>query len=124
MATAALGLLRTIVLIGAIAAAAPAAAQAVGSLDALRLDALRMQQEDAVRRLIDQQNQLMAAEAQARADRAAMELRLQRDLPVRIPEPASGSRLAPAAAAVFPSIPAKALTDSNRRIQAAVRDRH
>lgn len=104
----------------------PAAAQVAGPVDQMQLETLPMQQENAARRLIDQQNQLMAAEAQARADRAAMELRLQRELRVRIPEPASGPRSASAAepAPVFPSVPAEALADSNRKVQAAARDRH
>lgn len=117
--------MRAALLIFALAAATPAAAQVVTPLDQMQLETLRMQQESMARRLIDQQNQLMAAEAQARADRAALELRLQRDLPVRVPEPPARSTpsVTNAPPPVFPSIPDAALADSNRKVRDAVRNR-
>ena len=69
-------------LILVLAAASPAAAQVLTP----QHDALRFEQEQMQRRMIDQQNQLMAAEARARADQAALQQQLQRDLPVRVPE--------------------------------------
>lgn len=115
--------MRGVLLILALAAS-PAAAQVVGPIDQMQLDALRMQQENAGRRLIDQQNQLMAAEAQARADRAVLELRLERDLPVRLPAPVAAPLPRTAdAPGTFPSIPDAALAESNRRIRDATRDR-
>lgn len=106
-------------------AAMPAAAQVVTPLDQMRLETLRMQQESMARRLIDQQNQLMAAEARAQADRAALELRLQRDLPVRVPEPPARSTppVTSAPLPAFPSIPDAALADSNRKVRDAARNR-
>jgi len=117
--------MRVLVTIFALAAAAPAAAQVPGPLDQMQLDTQRMQQESLARRLIDQQNQLMAAEAQARADRAVLELRLQRDLPVRAPEPPPAATPAAANAppAAFPSVPDAALADPNRKVQAATHER-
>jgi len=88
-----------------------------------QLDELRMQQEAAHRRAIDQSNQLMALEARLRAEQASADL--QRSAP-RAPElryePATRRGTA-AAAARYPSIPDAALAESNRRVQAAARNR-
>ncbi|HEY0650731.1 hypothetical protein, partial [Phenylobacterium sp.] len=88
-----------------------------------QLEDLRMQQEAANRRAIDQSNQLMALEARLRADQASADL--QRSAP-RVPElryEPSTRRGTAAAAARFPSIPDAALADSNRRVQDAARNR-
>ena len=106
------------------AAAAPAAAQFVAPAD---LDMLRMQQEQAQRRAIDQANQLEALSARQRADSADLDLRLQRgdvgprQAPTLRYEPPA--RTAAGASSRYPSIPDAALADSNRRVQAAAANR-
>lgn len=105
------------------AAATPAAAQIFGPADPM----LRMQQEDAQRRAIDQANQLEAMSARMRADQATLELRLQRGEvgPPQVPALRFGSPAGPSApaSATFPSIPDAALADSNRRVQQAAGNR-
>jgi hypothetical protein len=107
----------------ALLAAAPAAAQPL--VQQQQLDDLRMQAEAAQRRAIDQQNQLMSLEARLRADQATYDL--QRNAPavptLRYDPPTGGGVGAPAAATRYPSIPDRALADSNRRVQAAVGNR-
>jgi hypothetical protein len=110
--------MRNLMIAAAVLAAAPAAAQIPTQS---QIDELRFQQETAQRRAIDQQNQLMALDARLRADQATYDL--QRSTP-RVPElrydlaPSAGGT---AAFARYPSIPDKALADSNRRVQDAVR---
>jgi len=112
--------MRTLIALIALATASAAAAQPL--TQQLQLDELRMQQEAAQRRAIDQSNQLMALEARLRAEQATADL--QRGAP-RAPglryEPAR--RSAPSAAAKYPSIPDAALADSNRRVQEAAKNR-
>ena len=109
------------------AAAAPAAAQGFGPADQLQLDMLRMQQEQAQRRAVDQANQLEALSARLRAEQAALDLRLQRGevgqppVPVLRYEPPPRSRAT--VSSRYPSIPDAALADSNRRVQQAARNR-
>src|SRR5688572_16708817 len=86
-----------------------------------QLEDLRLQQQAAQRRAIDQSNQLMALEARLRAEQASADL--QRSAP-RVPE----LRYEPSArrgtaAARYPSIPDAALAESNRRVQDAARNR-
>ena len=117
--------MRTALIFAALAAAAPAAAQPLSA--GVQLDALRMEQDAIQRRMIDQQNQLMATEARARADQAAAQLQIQRDLPVRPPElrydPAVRAAPAPTSTPTYPSMPGGALAESNRRVQDAARNR-
>lgn len=103
----------------AAAAASPAVAQHPSTV----LDDLRMQQEAAQRRAIDQSNQLMALEARLRAEQAAADL--QRPAP-RLPElrykPAAGSGFTPAIPPGYPSIPESTLAASNKRVRDAARE--
>ena len=113
--------MRRLILAALIAAAAsPAAAQFVSP----QLEDLRMQQEAAQRRAIDQSNQLMALEARLRAEQAAADL--QRPAP-RLPElrykRASGSAFTRATPPGYPSIPETTLADSNKRVRDAARER-
>lgn len=119
--------MRILTVLGFLALAAPAAAQALGPTDLLALDMQRAQLQAAQRRAIDQANQLEAAQARLRADQAVLDLRFQRgDVgPARIPmlpyaQATSTSTLPPA---VYPSIPDALLADSNAKVQAAV-ERH
>jgi hypothetical protein len=104
----------------AAAAASPAAAQFVSP----QLEELRMQQEAAQRRAIDQSNQLMALEARLRADQATADL--QRPAP-RVPEvrykPAAGTGFTRATPPGYPSIPETTLADSNKRVRDAAKER-
>lgn len=110
----------------ALAIASPAAAQGLSPGDQILLDDLRMRQQAAERRAIDQANQLMALEARLQAERSVQDLRSQA-VPPRLPErpgeppqdPASPS----AVAAPFPTIPDAALAESNRRVREATRRR-
>ena len=76
------------------------------------------------RRAIDQSNQLMALDARLRAEEAAAQL--QRPAP-RVPElrykPAAGAGFTRALPPSYPAVPDAALADSNRRVQAAARNR-
>ncbi|MEW5684660.1 MAG: hypothetical protein AB1942_07065 [Pseudomonadota bacterium] len=118
---------RIFLVLAALAAATPAAAQQV-FIPSLQLDALRLEQEATQRRMIDQQNQLMAAEAKAKADQAALQLQLQRDLPLRPPEvrhdpTVPAAAVPPATPPAYPTTPDAALADSNRKVQDATRNR-
>jgi hypothetical protein len=101
------------------AAASPAGAQVLSP----QFEDLRMQQEAAHRRAIDQSNQLNALENRLRAEQAAGEL--QRIAP-RVPElrykPATGG-FTPALPPTYPAVPDSTLADSNRRVQDAARNR-
>lgn len=111
--------MRTLLAIGVLAVSAPAAAQPTQ----LQLDDLRMQQQNAERRAIDQANQMMALEARLRAEQATLELQLQRS-GVGVPAPTYQPSLTPAPAAVkYPSMSDAALAESNRRVQAAAKNR-
>ena len=107
-----------------IAASLAVATPALAQLPAAQVEELRMQQQAADRRAIDQSNQAMAAEARMRADQAAVDLQAQRNaqaLPeLRYDPPA---RSASAVAPIYPKTPDAALADSNKRVQAAARPR-
>ena len=111
--------MRYLIAVLLLAAATPAAAQHPQT----QLDDLRMQQQEAQRRAIDQSNQLMALDARLRAEQASAEL--QRP-PPRLPEvrykPATGGfvRAMPPS---YPSVPDTTLADSNRKVQDAARNR-
>lgn len=104
--------------------AAPASAQP--ALQQQQLDDLRMQQQAAERRAIDQANQLQALETRLRADQAVADLSIQR-AGVRVPAPPAGDpTLAPKGAVpavAYPSTPDAALAESNKRIQDITRNR-
>jgi hemolysin activation/secretion protein len=102
-----------------LAAATPAVAQPTQ----IQLDDLRMQQQEAQRRAIDQSNQLTALETRLRAEQAAADL--ERPAP-RVPEmrykPAVGG-FTRAMPPTYPSVPDTTLADSNRKVQDATRSR-
>ena len=122
-----MGPMRTLFAIALIATAAPAGAQVLDPLSQMQLQDLRMQQEAAQRRAIDHANQLEALAARLRADQATLDLQVQRgDVG---PRQAPGLRYEPAARSAssslgkYPSMPDAALMDSNRKVQAASRNR-
>jgi hypothetical protein len=112
--------MRALVILLALAAAAPAAAQTTQ----FDLDYLRAQQQAAQQREVAQHNELMALEARLRAEQAVVEQQLAR-VPVRVPEPPYASPLPPAKidTSKLPSIPDATLADSNRRVQEAAGNR-
>jgi type II secretory pathway pseudopilin PulG len=119
--------MRSLVVIALLAAAAPAAAQGLNAADQAVLQDLRMQQEAAQRRAIDQANQLEAASARLRAEAATLDLQLQRGDVGPRRAPALRYELPPAAAPAspgkYPSMPDAALADSNKKVQDAARNR-
>lgn len=102
--------------------AAPAVAQ-VG-VNPFVLDDLAARQAEAERRAIDLSNQLMAAEARARAEQAVLDLRLQSLTSPRIVV-LPAATFAPSAPATLslPSIPDAMLADSGRRVAEAASNR-
>ena len=112
--------MRVLLVVGLLSLATPALAQ-----NQLQLDELRMQQQNAERRAIDQSNQLQAMDSRLRAEQAAADLTAQR-AGVRTPLLPNGDpTVNPIAAplAQYPSVPDAALADSNKRVQDAARDR-
>jgi len=111
--------MRYLIAVLLLAAASPAVAQHPQT----QLDELRMQQQDAQRRAIDQSNQLMALDARLRAEQASAELQKP---PPRVPEvrykPATGG-FTRAMPPTYPSVPDTTLADSNRKVQDAARNR-
>ena len=107
----------------ALLAATPAAAQDAQSLQ-LQIDSLRLQQQIAQQRAIDQANQLMSMELQMRVDQAATEAELRR-LPTPLPQPPypSATPRARLDASQLPSIPDAALAASNQRVRDAAQNR-
>lgn len=110
----------------ALAVASPAAGQGLSPGDQILLDDLRMRQQAAERRAIDQANQLMALEARLQAERSIQDLRSQAlppQLPERLSQPPQGPASPSAVAVQFPAIPDAALAESNRRVREAGRRR-
>lgn len=111
--------LRILVALVAYALGSPAAAQ----VSVFELDNLRAQQEAALRRAIDQENQFQALDARLRADRAAAPTeRAVVSLPT-VPYPTSATPPEPPAPSAYPAMSDAALAESNRRIQDAVKRR-
>lgn len=107
-------LMRSLIAAAALAAAAsPAAAQSTQT----QLDDLRMQQQDIQRRAIDQQNQLMALDAQARGEQAAATLQRPNPPAPSLRYEPSTNTPASTATPTYPKIPDSALADSNRRVR-------
>jgi len=104
----------------ALGAATPSAAQ----VTQFQLEDLRVQQQAAERRAIDQANQLQALETRLRADQASADLAAQRagaHVPrLLYPDPTVG---ASAVTPKYPSMPDAALAASNKRVQDAARNR-
>ncbi|MFZ5718653.1 MAG: hypothetical protein ACOY5Y_04220 [Pseudomonadota bacterium] len=108
----------------ALAIASPALAQGVTVGDQILLDDLRMRQQAAERRAVEQANQLMALEARLQAERAVQDLRMQATPPALPRAPyASPSPDESSALAKFPSVPDAALAESNRRVREAAANR-
>ncbi|MFN3585152.1 hypothetical protein [Phenylobacterium sp.] len=109
--------MRTLVLIAglALATAGTAAAQDFDRLNQLQLDELRLQQQMQQQRSIDLQNQLMSLEARQRAEQAIIQG--QRPPPGLPSLPYPGAPPASIDTSHLPSIPDRALADSNRRVQ-------
>ncbi|MBW8811922.1 MAG: hypothetical protein JF588_00730 [Caulobacterales bacterium] len=115
------------VLMGSAVCAVPAAAQ----VSPLELDNIRAQQAAAQRQSVAIANEAMAQEARLRTEQAILDLENQRvapalpTLPYAAPAgsttPPSGAK---AATTAYPSMPDKALADSNRQIEKIRKHRH
>ena len=117
--------MRTLILVLALGAAIPAAAQDFGharALDQLRLDELRAQQQLLQQQQVAQHNELMALEARLRTEQHSA--RIQADsLPARLPQlpyPAAAGNID---TSKLPSIPDKALAESDRRVREISKNR-
>lgn len=116
--------MRTVVFSIALAIASPALAQGMSVGEQILLDDLRMRQQAAERRAVEQANQLMALEARLQAERAVQDLRAQASPPAPPQPPYAGPPpAASSGAATFPSIPDAALAESNRRVREAASNR-
>ena len=105
-------------------AVAALAAPATAQVSQFELDNIRAQQAAVQRQAVETANQTMALEARLRTEQAIRDLEDQRVSPTlpTTPYPIPPGSAAPSgggstAQPVYPSIPDKALADSNRRIQ-------
>lgn len=111
--------MRALLLMLAFGAAAPAAAQDFGqaaAINQLRLDELRAQQQLLQQQQVAQHNELVAMEARLRTEQHAARIQAER-APVRLPQlpyPAAAGNID---TSNLPSIPDKALADSDRRVR-------
>jgi hypothetical protein len=114
--------MRAMILVLALAAAAPAAAQTPYT-DQLRLNELQTQADLARQRAISQDNQLTALDAQIRADQAIRDIQLQRALPPLLPRADPNAPPPTLDVSQLPSIPDSALAASNQAVREASRPR-
>lgn len=116
--------MRALILLLALAAAAPAAAQDISGLNQLQFDALRAEQSAAQLRAINEVNERMALESRLRAQQAILDLQLQRALPAQVPvlPYASATPPGPLDVSKLPQIPDAALAESNKRVRDAVKN--
>jgi hypothetical protein len=110
--------MRALILVLALAAAAPAAAQTPYT-NQLRLDDLQAQASLARQRTISQDNQLTALDAQLQADQAIRDIQLQRALPPLLPPAAPNAPPRVLDMSQLPSIPDSILANSNRIVRQA-----
>jgi hypothetical protein len=114
--------MRPLLIALALSAATPAAAQIPGNPG---YDYLRAQQEAAQRAAVARQNELMALEANLRAQQAINDLEFRRAVPVQAPQlpyPQSvGGGPTSIDLSKLPSIPDAALAASNKRVQEIAR---
>lgn len=117
--------MRALILVLALGTAVPAAAQDFGqaaALNQLRLDELRAQQQLLQQQQVAQHNELVAMEARLRTEQHVARIQAER-APIRLPQlpyPADAGNID---TSKLPSIPDKALADSDRRVREISRDR-
>jgi hypothetical protein len=116
--------MRLLVVLFALAMAAPAAAQDLTGFNASQLEDLRVQQQLSQQRAVALHNELMALESRLRTEQAISDLRVQ-SAPVRLPTPPYPQAGAPASidTSRLPAIPDAALAASNRRVRDAANNR-
>lgn len=103
-------------------AAGPIAAQDFDGLGQSQLEDLRAQQQLAQQRAIAQENEIRALESRLRAELTVAEQQAAR-VPFLAPQPAPGAPFHGIDVDRLPSIPDRALADSNRRVRETVKNR-
>lgn len=121
--------MRALLVILALGAAAPAAAQPLaqdlgqaGVQLQLRLDELRAQQQLLQQREVAQHNELMALEARMRTEQHVARIQAERT-PTRLPELPYPAPAGAIDTSKLPSIPDKALAESDRRVREISKER-
>lgn len=122
--------MRALLVILALAAAVPAAAQGIPGQDLgqagvqmqLRLDELRAQQQLLQQREVAQHNELMALEARMRTEQHIARIQAERT-PTRLPELPYPGPAGTIDTSKLPSIPDKALAESDRRVREISQER-
>lgn len=119
--------MRALVVILALGAAAPAAAQGLGqtnALNQLRMDELRAQQQLLQQQSVAQHNELMALDARLRTEQHAARIQAER-APVRLPQlPHPAAPPGNIDTSKLPSIPDEALAESNGRVREISKNRN
>lgn len=116
--------MRAVVLLSLVLVATPAAAQIAPAPGAGAQDfELWQRQEQLRQQLVAQHNELMALEAQLRAQQAITDLQAQRQTPRLTPPDLSRRPLPAIDTSRLASIPDAALAESNRRVLEAARNR-
>jgi hypothetical protein len=110
--------MRALILVLALAAAAPAAAQTPFA-NQLQFDTLQTQAELDRQRNISQENQLSAFSAQLQADQAIRDIQLQRALPAQLPRADPNAPPRVLDMSQLPSIPDSVLATSNQAVREA-----
>lgn len=121
--------MRALLAILALGAAVPAAAQPLaqdlgqaGVQLQLRLDELRAQQQLLQQREVAQHNELMALEARLRTEQNLARIQAERT-PTRLPQLPYPAPPGTIDTSKLPSIPDKALAESDRRVRDILRER-
>lgn len=117
--------MRAIALLLALGAAAPAAAQGLGpsnTLDQLRMDELRAQQQLLQQQQVAQHNELMALDARLRTEQHVARIQAER-APVLLPQLPYPAPPGSIDISKLPRIPDKALADSDRRVREISKNR-
>lgn len=117
--------MRAIALLLALGAAAPAAAQGLGpsnTLDQLRMDELRAQQQLLQQQQVAQHNELMALDARLRTEQHVARIQAER-APVLLPQLPYPAPPGSIDTSKLPRIPDKALADSDRRVREISKNR-
>jgi hypothetical protein len=117
--------MRVIILLMALGAAAPAAAQGLGQssvFDQLRIDELRAQQQLLQQQQVAQHNELMALDARLRTEQHVARIQAER-APVLLPQLPYPGPAGNIDTSKLPRIPDKALADSDRRVREISKNR-
>lgn len=117
--------MRAFILLLALGAAPPVAAQGFGPPDALnqlRLDELRAQQQLLQQQQVAQHNELIALDARLRTEQHAARIQAER-APILLPQLPYPAPPGTIDTSKLPSIPDKALAESDRRVREISKNR-